>query len=521
MSNINIKSLPANHKKALSLILIIAIVSSLLLSAIIIQQTQGEVFVSQDFNDPDSLDFFSWIVPESREGISIVDGAIKVEGNSKYGVLNGLPPTENLSISFKWMFDGTMPEGNYAYIARARDTDANNIYQLSFYKTDGVNYLELETPDWEHNPYKINVLENHWYNIDLEYIYSENGLFQLVIDGHNEGTVFMDTSFAHIHRFDMGEIDGSTDYVMWFDDLVFSDEITESTLEPTPEPTPEPTDEPQSDETAPIIGDIKISTQKFNTPATIKVNITDNIEVNGYIFSWNNTGTWTNSTWTTGSSITFVDTLNMNIGSVVGITIYANDTSNNWSSRTKYFTIVEKDTYEANLATQETKVRDNTFVDIFIVVTKNNESYSDYIVNITRDDRDFKVNTTQSFQDWDEKEATHQYKITKLYDTFAQQQVTNFVTSPLSITWEKITISDPNGPIQPTIPPQPTTEPTPSSNPIIPNITLPDADWNSIALFVIIAVIAVAVLLTVQSSRSDKKKDSIGNMEDFQMPKFR
>jgi hypothetical protein len=66
------------------------------------------------------------------------------------------------------------------------------------------------------------------------------------------------------------------------------------------------------------------------------LNWTDDAGLSGYIFSTNNTGRWTNSTWKsfTGVQNTSLNitALNTTVDSLVQWCVYANDTSNNWNA---------------------------------------------------------------------------------------------------------------------------------------------------------------------------------------------
>jgi hypothetical protein len=72
--------------------------------------------------------------------------------------------------------------------------------------------------------------------------------------------------------------------------------------------------------------------------------VSDDTNVSTYIFSTNNTGTWTNDTATAFSNFfnttaawaNVTKTLNDTVGNVVSYVWYANDTSNNWSSSDQY-----------------------------------------------------------------------------------------------------------------------------------------------------------------------------------------
>jgi hypothetical protein len=67
---------------------------------------------------------------------------------------------------------------------------------------------------------------------------------------------------------------------------------------------------------------------------------TDLTTTGGYIFSTNNSGTWTNSSWTaftsTPENATNITTLNSTSGTVVGWKYYANDSAGNWNTSAIY-----------------------------------------------------------------------------------------------------------------------------------------------------------------------------------------
>jgi hypothetical protein len=78
------------------------------------------------------------------------------------------------------------------------------------------------------------------------------------------------------------------------------------------------------------------STNSTTAGASIdhSLNWTDDVGLSGYIFSWNNSGVWTNDTWiafgaNTWSNIT--NTSNATAGLLIQWCVYANDTSSNWN----------------------------------------------------------------------------------------------------------------------------------------------------------------------------------------------
>lgn len=96
----------------------------------------------------------------------------------------------------------------------------------------------------------------------------------------------------------------------------------------------------QSDVTPPTYSSISTNTTLANNPCSFNCLVSDDTNVSTYIFSINNTGTWTNDTATafsdffntTAAWANVTKTLNGTVGNVVSYLWYANDTSNNWSS---------------------------------------------------------------------------------------------------------------------------------------------------------------------------------------------
>jgi peptidylprolyl isomerase len=93
------------------------------------------------------------------------------------------------------------------------------------------------------------------------------------------------------------------------------------------------------DSTPPAYSNISASSTRAGSSCTFNVLWTDNVNVSGYIFETNNTGTFANDTWTPFSNFvnsTFAyssvsKTLNSTIGNVVRWRFWCNDTSNNWN----------------------------------------------------------------------------------------------------------------------------------------------------------------------------------------------
>jgi len=93
------------------------------------------------------------------------------------------------------------------------------------------------------------------------------------------------------------------------------------------------------DTTAPTYSNLSTNTTvagascKFNSTWTDETGLAT---TGGYIFGTNNTGTWTNETWTAFSSnpqtVSVTKTLNSTVGNKVQWQVWANDTNNNWNN---------------------------------------------------------------------------------------------------------------------------------------------------------------------------------------------
>jgi len=92
------------------------------------------------------------------------------------------------------------------------------------------------------------------------------------------------------------------------------------------------------DSTKPTYSNIGTNTTKAGKPCLFYTRWTDNINMSGYIFGTNNTGSWVNDTWAGWSPVgtpkwsNVTKTLTSTVGIKVQWQIWANDTSNNWNS---------------------------------------------------------------------------------------------------------------------------------------------------------------------------------------------
>jgi len=92
------------------------------------------------------------------------------------------------------------------------------------------------------------------------------------------------------------------------------------------------------DTTLPTYSDVGTNTTEADQPCLFHAKWTDDMGLSGYIFSTNNTGTWTNDTWTPLSGVSdwsnVTKTLDSTVGARVEYMFYCNDTSDNLGSTT-------------------------------------------------------------------------------------------------------------------------------------------------------------------------------------------
>lgn len=88
----------------------------------------------------------------------------------------------------------------------------------------------------------------------------------------------------------------------------------------------------------PQYGAIAYNTTIKGASCNLSVVWNDDVNMSGYIFGWNNTGSFTNDTWTAITPVTNETTVNViksisaSVGVVLSFQEWANDTSNNWNT---------------------------------------------------------------------------------------------------------------------------------------------------------------------------------------------
>lgn len=189
------------------------------------------------------------------------------------------------------------------------------------------------------------------------------------------------------------------------------------------------------DTTAPTINSVSANTTLAGNPVQLTANITDNAQVSGFIFEWNNTGVATNTTWASGSNATLEGTWNSTVDDVISVKVYANDTSNNWAASDTYnFTLTE---YRAYFTYLPATLDPGDFADITLHIERGGEAYTSYLANITKNGELWKVNVSPSNATISEAsltDASNTYNVSAFYDTVSGENV-NFDFQPITITW--------------------------------------------------------------------------------------
>jgi hypothetical protein len=117
-----------------------------------------------------------------------------------------------------------------------------------------------------------------------------------------------------------------------------------------------------ADTTPPTYSNVGTNTTQAGQPCQFSVFWNDNVNVSGFIFGTNNTGTWVNDTWvsftvfynSTAAWSNVTKTLNSTVGVRVEWQIWTNDTSNNWNNTGIQYLITTGQTYTVDTTFQTT-----------------------------------------------------------------------------------------------------------------------------------------------------------------------
>lgn len=270
-----------------------------------------------------------------------------------------------------------------------------------------------------------------------------------------------------------------------------------------------------------------------DTTCLFNVTITDNgglVTTGGYIFSTNNTGTWTNETWTAFTSnpqtISVSKTLNSTINNIVQWIWYSNDTSDNWAtSTTQSLTISASTSFTVTLTGKTSAALGETIM-INFTITRGGYSVSTFKLNITDNGGQTFTNYTQTYMTVSEPSAvTHTFNVTGVSDEEYNVAATP-TCSGLVIVWTDSSAggvaaggsgdSPDNDPQQGGEVDEPT-EPDPTIEWIKTNLN-PTQDQLLIGIIIVIVSILVASTLTTYKV---KRKAKFPDPTKVKTPKWR
>jgi len=256
-----------------------------------------------------------------------------------------------------------------------------------------------------------------------------------------------------------------------------------------------------TDDSIPNFGYVTGNTTVANAPVTYSCIIGDDVDVSGSIASWNNTGTWTNATWTSGSTGTLSGTHNSTIGYVISVIFYANDTSNNWGDSGQYNFTLTSPTYLLSFSSTPSFLTQGATVSITVSVTREGVPFTDYILNVTRAGSLWKqniVDANSTFNDMSTVATSKTYSVLELYDNELSADV-GFSVTDLVLYWN---IPSATPPI--TGPTQPPAETEPTDLIIIPDKIV--GEDITILVVGVAVIVLIAVGLVFATSKEEKQR---------------
>jgi len=205
-----------------------------------------------------------------------------------------------------------------------------------------------DSPAWTVQYTNEAISLNTWYCLELEASSGSSATQKLYVNGVLKLSKTRNTgSKPYPNRIRTGQHSQAWNGVMTviIDDVVVSSSYIGTGASP---PTPSPPTWSNLGHNATDVGAVCKMYTKWNSPNGLK----------GYIFSWNGTGSWTNSTWTawSGSPMTawsnVTKTLPLTEEVAVGYCFYANETNGGWN-RTSIGSLVttKPPSYESTILT--------------------------------------------------------------------------------------------------------------------------------------------------------------------------
>jgi hypothetical protein len=262
-----------------------------------------------------------------------------------------------------------------------------------------------------------------------------------------------------------------------------------------------------SDASVPAFSSIVGNTTHVGSAVSYACSITDDVSVSGYKASWNNSGSWVNSTWTSGGSGILTGTLNSTVGYVVSVRFYANDSSNNWAASIITNFTLSTYAYTVSFASSDSSPTVGNSVTITLTIQRDSVAFTNYQANVTRDNVLFKENlTSASFDDSEYSSYTHVYNITALYDNEEATVASDVTVTPLTLVWTSTSGGGGGGGGESSTPTAtPTSTPTESS---LPQPDLSGTDVTNIGLVAVAVVLAIVIasVLTAIETQGNRRR---------------
>lgn len=200
-----------------------------------------------------------------------------------------------------------------------------------------------------------------------------------------------------------------------------------------------------ADSTAPTYSDLSYSTTVIGASCDFNITINDetDLTVSGsYIFSTNNTGTWTNNTavilTSTPQTVSVSKTLNNSVGQVLGYNWFFNDTAGNWNSTGIQTLTTTSESYTVSISytpTENIMQGERVTFSLSIVGDTTSETLTGFTANLTRDGDLFREGWNQTlFTDTVDSAQSHFYGVGGLLDSSGNNLT--FSCSPVTVVWQ-------------------------------------------------------------------------------------
>jgi hypothetical protein len=354
------------------------LVLTVLFSALVFlpQETFATTIFSDEF---ESGDFSEW---STTSGSPTVQSSIKYNGtyamltNATSATSYALKDIGTMSDAFLYMeirFPVLPSTGEVLWVASLIDDSSASNVMLGLYNNSG----NLEWAFLGAEQVSAEVIVDTWYSIEIERKVGDGvGFRKLWVNGVNLVNTENATISNGAHLAYVGKVSASELIQHYVDCVVVADTY----IVPL-----------SSDSTAPIYASLTTSTTASGASCDFGITVTDETDLSFYIFSTNNTGSWSNNTAvafsTNPQTVSVSKTLNSTIGTIVGYQWFFNDTTNNWNSTSiqsltttdstipSFSTITGNTTYANTAVSYNCTISDNIAVSGFIASWNNTGSW--------------------------------------------------------------------------------------------------------------------------------------------------